>query len=156
MTITEKTAYLKGLLDAQGYRAEERVELEAQAVAMRIKELMAAIDRVLPDARVSLSCDLTKLHELTIRGVPREVLAMLEANEKAEKGEYCMVLDLRMVPREEEKAVNTASPEAQILECMLNGMELREAREKLMENGVKKNIAYAAAIRVKNWLEGEE
>ena len=30
------------LLDAQGYRAEERVELEAQAVAMRIKELMAS------------------------------------------------------------------------------------------------------------------
>ena len=122
----------------------------------RIKELMGAIVRVLPDARVSLSCDLTKLHELTVRGTPGEVLANLESNAKAEKGEYCMVLDLRGVPREEPREVNTASPEAQILECMMNGMDLREAREKLMEQGVKKNVAYAAAIKVKNWLEGDE
>lgn len=122
----------------------------------RIKELMAAVCRVLPDAMVSLSCDLTKLHELTIRGTPHEILANLEANEKAEKGEYCMVMDLRNVPVEAPKEASAASPEAQILECMLGGMELRQAREKLMEQGVKKNIAYAAAIRVKNWLEGDE
>lgn len=122
----------------------------------RIKELVGAVCRVLPDALLSLSCDLTKLHELTIRGTPESILARLEANAKAEKGEYCMVMDLRNVPREEAKEVSSASPEAQILECMLGGMELRQAREKLMENGVKKNVAYAAAIKVKNWLEGEE
>lgn len=122
----------------------------------RIKDLVAAVCRVLPEAKLSLSCDLTKLHELTIRGTPEAILSALEANEKSEKGEYCMVMDLRQVPREAEKPVNAASPEAQILECMLGGMELREAREMLMHQGVKKNVAYAAAIKVKNWLEGDE
>lgn len=45
----------------------------------------------------SVSCDLTKLHELTLRGSAAEVLAGAAANPKTEKGEYCLVLDFHGV-----------------------------------------------------------
>ena len=44
----------------------------------RILDLMEEIALTLPDARVSVSCDLTKLHEKTLRGTPEEVLRALQ------------------------------------------------------------------------------
>lgn len=41
---------------------------------------------------------------------PQEVLDSLLANEKAEKGEYCLVLDLHDVHLEEEKAPRRREP----------------------------------------------
>ena len=121
----------------------------------RIKDLIAAVKRVLPEAKLSLSCDLTKLHELTLRGTPSEVCRMLEENEKSEKGEYCLVMDLRSCPKETEKPTVSASVEGQLLEMLFEGMDLRDAREKLVRQGLRKNVVYAAAVRVKNWLENE-
>lgn len=69
----------------------------------RVVELVETIAEVLPEARISASCDLTKLHEKTIRGTAAQVLAMLKDNPKADKGEYCLVLDLHQVNLPEEK-----------------------------------------------------
>ena len=41
----------------------------------RVTELAEAICEELPEAELSVSCDLTKLHEKTLRGSPEEVLA---------------------------------------------------------------------------------
>ncbi|MCR4886785.1 MAG: 16S rRNA (cytidine(1402)-2'-O)-methyltransferase, partial [Clostridiales bacterium] len=41
----------------------------------RIKALVSAIRDALPGAVLSVSCDLTKLHELTLRGTPEAILA---------------------------------------------------------------------------------
>ncbi|MBQ8137119.1 MAG: 16S rRNA (cytidine(1402)-2'-O)-methyltransferase [Clostridia bacterium] len=122
----------------------------------RVKELMAAVVRVLPEARVSLSCDLTKLHELTLRGTPAEVLEALEKNDKSEKGEYCMVLDLRLCKAESEAPKTEASLEGQLLEMCFQGLALREAKESLIAKGYRKNAVYAAAVSVKAFLEGWE
>ncbi len=120
----------------------------------RVKELVQAITSTLPGARISASCDLTKLHELTIRGSAEEVLAMLEGNEKSDKGEYCLVLDLRAVTLPEEKTVNTdISVEARLFEKMLNGMEMRDAMRELQDEGEKKNRVYAASLKLKAFFE---
>lgn len=89
----------------------------AHESAARVIDLVSVICETLPGCRISASCDLTKLHEKTIRGTAEEVLAMLRANEKAEKGEYCLVLDLHDVHVEARKAAYDTSLEARILNC---------------------------------------
>ena len=119
----------------------------------RIKTLVAAIADTLPGAELSVSCDLTKLHELTLRGKPEDILMALEANEKSEKGEYCVVADLRNVTLPEKKPIVQASLEARIFDLVLNGVSLRDAVEALVEQGEKKNAVKAASLRVKDWIE---
>lgn len=119
----------------------------------RVKALVAAIGETLPGARLSVSCDLTKLHELTIRGTAAEILSALEQNEKSEKGEYCLVCDLRDVSLPAEKPAVQASLEAQLFEGLLDGLSMRDAMKELVEKGEKKNAVYAASLRIKEFLE---
>lgn len=119
----------------------------------RVKALVAAIADTLPGARLSVSCDLTKLHELTLRGAPEEILARLEENEKSEKGEYCVVADLRQVKLPEEAPVAQTSLEARLFEGLLRGESLRDAMQALVSAGEKKNAVYAASLRVKALLD---
>ena len=101
-------------------------------------------------------CDLTKLHEKTIYGTPEEVLKVLKTNEKTEKGEYCVVLDLHAVPKpKEEKQGFLLSAEAKLIEAMKQGKSLREAQETLIASGEKKNIVKQAAITLKKLMSSE-
>ena len=119
----------------------------------RVIDLVEEIARTLPGCRVSASCDLTKLYEKTIRGDAQDVLAMLRANEKAEKGEYCLVLDMSGVAPEKQEPVSQASLEAQLFEELLCGSDLRAAGERLMERGAKRNEVYRARTNVQRFLE---
>ena len=119
----------------------------------RVIDLVRAICDTLPGCRISASCDLTKLYEKTIRGTAQEVLELLEANEKAEKGEYCLVLDLHGVHLPEREAASSASLEAQLFEELLCGCDLREAGERLMERGAKRNDVYRARTNVQRFLQ---
>ena len=122
----------------------------------RVTDLVAAIAETLPGALLSVSCDLTKLHEKTLRGPAEDVLAMLRANPNAEKGEYCLVMDLRGVKLPEEpQPMAENSPEARLTELMLaRGVSLREAQQLLCEAGEKKNVVKKAALRLKaRWEE---
>ena len=119
----------------------------------RVKALVKAMGDALPGARLSVSCDLTKLHELTLRGTPEAVLAALESNEKSEKGEYCLVADLRGVQLPREQPAVQASLEARLVDLLLAGKPLREAMAALTEQGEKKNAVYAASLRVKSLME---
>lgn len=123
----------------------------------RVVELVEHIHAVLPQTRISASCDLTKLHEKTIRGAAGEVLALLKANPKTEKGEYCLVLDFHEVqlPQEQVPAAEI-SLEAQLTDLLLAGMDLREAQAALTDRGNKKNAVKAAALRLKKLFDGEE
>ena len=119
----------------------------------RVIELTRVIAETLPGCMISASCDLTKLYEKTIRGTADEVLAMLRANAKAEKGEYCLVLDMADVRLEAEEAVSSASLEAQLFEELLCGSDLRQAAELLMERGMKRNDVYKAKTNVQRFLD---
>lgn len=118
----------------------------------RVIDLVGVICETLPGCRISASCDLTKLHEKTIRGTAEEVLAMLRANEKAEKGEYCLVLDLHDV-HVEEKVASDTSLEARIFELLMAGRDMREAGDELVRQGEKRNDVYRARTAVQKFLE---
>lgn len=116
----------------------------------RITALTEAVLETLPEARMTVCCDLTKLHETILRGTPGEVLQALRANEKTEKGEYCVVLDLHDVPQPAKE--NTAGewpPEALLIDRMKQGMSLREAQEALIAEGARKNAVKQAALTLK-------
>lgn len=122
----------------------------------RVVELVEQIVLTLPRTRISASCDLTKLHEKTIRGTAEDVLTALKANPKAEKGEYCLVLDFHDVRLPEEKPQADVSLEARLVDSMLRGLSLREAQEELTAQGNKKNAVKAAALRLKRLFTEEE
>lgn len=123
----------------------------------RVIELMETVAETLPGTMASVSCDLTKLHELTLRGSAAEVLAALRANPKTEKGEYCLVLDFHGVELPSAPApAAEVSLEARLVEAMLQGNELRQAQAVLVEAGEKKNAVKAAVLRLKKLLQGEE
>ena len=120
----------------------------------RIIELTEAVALTLPGAGMTVCCDLTKLHEKTLRGKPEEVLGELKANEKTEKGEYCVVLDLHDVPDPGENSEAAEMPaEARLIEEMKQGRTLREAQEKLISQGLKKNAVKQAALTLKKLFE---
>ena len=120
----------------------------------RIIDLTEAVAEILPQAHMTVCCDLTKIHEKTISGWPDTVLAALKTNEKTEKGEYCVVLDLQDVPAAESaQEENAVSMEARLTEIMKQqGKTLREAQEALLEAGEKKNAVKQAAIQLKKWF----
>ena len=98
-----------GFLPRQGREREEafaRLAACPTALAVlyesphRVKRLVADLQEALQDPMLSLSCDLTKLHEKTLRGRAGEVLAALEANPNAEKGEYVCRSEERRVGKE--------------------------------------------------------
>ena len=122
----------------------------------RVIELVETVAETLPQVKLSLSCDLTKLHEKTIRGTAHEVLAMLKDDPKAQKGEYCMVMDLHEVMLPEEKPASAEiSMEARLTDLLLEGLSLRDAQSELVLQGEKKNAVKAAALRIKRLMDGD-
>ena len=116
----------------------------------RIIDLTKAICEVIPRAQMAVCCDLTKLHEKTIYGTPDETLRMLKENEKTEKGEYCVVIDLHGAePEAEAEPAAAGSVEARLAEEISRGRTLREAQEALIGRGEKKNAVKQAALHLK-------
>ncbi len=118
----------------------------------RVTELIETVEQEIPEARLAVCCDLTKVYEKTLYGSPAEVLAALKANPKAERGEYCIVMDLSGAERaaETETVPTDISPESLLVEEMKTGKTLREAQDALTERGYKKNAVKQAAITLKN------
>ena len=119
---------------------------------MRIKKLMEAVIEALGDVAVSLSCDITKLHELTLRGSASQVLQALNSNDKAEKGEYVLVLDLFGLEGVKEAAREELALEARLLHWLLSGDDIRSACARLTLAGERKNAVYAASLKLKDMM----
>jgi 16S rRNA (cytidine1402-2'-O)-methyltransferase len=122
----------------------------------RILKTAAFLAEKIPEASICLCNDLTKTHERFYRGTPKEVLAELEANPNAEKGEFTLILE--MPPKkEEESAPAPSSPHAALIDEMIAGAEtLRDAIEAVLakeNNPFKKNDLKEAAIRIKELFE---
>lgn len=145
----EKKA-LRGYLTALAGRQEAVILYESPR---RAAALLQAVLDALGDVPVSLSCDLTKLHEKTLRGLASAVLADFLANDKAEKGEYVLVLDLRGTARQQEAAAPAAGLEARLLDLCLGGQGLQDAMAALVQQGERKNAVYAASLTLKGLLK---
>lgn len=121
----------------------------------RVTELVETITEELPGCRISASCDLTKMHEKTLRGPAEEILRMLRENPKTEKGEYCLVLDLHGTEKPAEEAPPAEiTLEARLIEEVFSGgMSLRDAQNELVLKGEKKNAVKQAALNLKKLFE---
>ena len=146
----EKKALREALLDA-AHRLKAVVVHESP---YRVLDLMRAVVETIPETQVSVSCDLTKLHELTLRGGCADVLRQMEANEKTEKGEYCIVLDFRQVSQTAEAPAVQISLEARLVDLMAaQGLSLRDAAQALTDAGEKKNAVKAASLHLKKLFQ---
>jgi len=120
----------------------------------RVRALLEAAEETLPGARVCVCCDLTKRYESALRGEAGQVLSALRANPSAEKGEYCVVLDLHGVaPAPANPPSPPVSLEARLLEGMLSGLTLGESEAALRSAGSRRNALYKASMRVRDFLD---
>ena len=120
----------------------------------RIVDLTERIDEVWPECRVLVCSDLTKHYERLYRGAPGEVAAALRANPGAEKGEYCLVVDLMgMKEAAPEAAAPAVSARVFLLERILEGDDPGEAAEAAKEAGYPRNEVYRARLEVSQLFE---
>jgi len=120
---------------------------------LRITKTMAWLAESHPNADICLCNDISKKFEKIYRGTPAEVLAQLQDNPNAQKGEYTCVVCLNA----EAETVETAeiSLEAQLVDIIINhDCNLKDAAKILHEklsatSKSNKKAIYAATLRLK-------
>ena len=117
----------------------------------RIADTVEVVAEVLPQCKVCVCNDLTKLYERVYRGSPAEVLAELKANPNATKGEYVLII---YRDKTEEPVGERLSLEAMLVDCMVkNGVSAKEAVSLLATaKAAPKRELYDAAVRLKEIL----
>ena len=118
----------------------------------RIVELVDAIAGKWPECMLCVCSDLTKRYERIYRGAAGAVLDQLRANASVEKGEYCLAVDISMLPPVE-APVQRPGVTAWILERVLEGEELREAAATALEAGYPRNEVYRAKLKIGEMFE---
>ena len=121
----------------------------------RVVELVEAIAALWPECMLCVCSDLTKRYERIYRGAAPEVLALLRANPSVEKGEYCMAVDISMLPPVQEAAPR-ADAASFMLCALLEGGDLRSAARAAQDAGYARNEVYRAKLRISELLEGAE
>lgn len=119
----------------------------------RIVDLVKALAEKWPECLLCVCSDLTKKFERLYRGAAPEVLAQLQANPGVEKGEYCLAVDLSMLPPPEAPAERPDAA-AFMLARMLDGADVRQAAQAASEAGYPRNEVYRAKLRIAERFEG--
>jgi len=120
----------------------------------RIVDLVEQICQDWPGCSLLVCSDLTKRYEKMYRGSAEEVLAMLRANANVEKGEYCLVFDVSMLPAPEAPA-QRADATVLMLAAILEGNEISEAAQKALDAGCPRNEVYRAKLKIQDMFEEE-
>jgi len=128
-----------------GFR--ENIALVFYESPKRILKTAALLAFHYPEMKICLCNDMTKLFERTYRGTAIQVLAELEDNPKAEKGEYTGVAYVEFTP--ELKA--PLSLEAMLVDTMIRQqISLKEAISVVaQDSGLPKKEVYRAALGLK-------
>ena len=118
----------------------------------RIVDLVEQLAQKWPECLLCVCSDLTKHYERIYRGPSPEVLQQLKANPSVEKGEYCLAVDISMLPPLEVKApkVDVA---AYMLSLILDGAEISEAADAALNGGYPRNEVYRAKVKIKDMFE---
>ena len=119
----------------------------------RVVDLVSQIAEIWPQCMLCVCSDLTKRYEKMYRGTAPEVLAQLSANPNVDKGEYCMAVDISMLPPMEEKEAPQIDATLFILSRILEGDDLREAADAAKEAGYPRNDIYKAKLKVGEMFE---
>ena len=116
----------------------------------RIKDTLAELQQYLGDRRISVSRELTKKFEETLRGNISEVHAILQQRDI--KGEFVIVIegiDIKDLIDNEAKKWHNITIEQHILMYMEQGMDKKEAIKKVAEDrNLPKKEVYAIACNI--------
>lgn len=118
----------------------------------RVLDLVGQIAKKWPECRLCVCSDLTKRFERIYRGLAPAVLSELQDNPNVEKGEYCLAVDISMLPKVETPAQRPAAI-VFMLECLLDGETLSEAAESAMLAGYARNEIYRAKVKIDDMFE---
>jgi len=118
----------------------------------RVVELVAAIADKWPTCMLCVCSDLTKRFERIYRAPAPGVLEQLRANPGVEKGEYCLVADISMLPAARIQA-ERLPVEAWMLSKLLDGADLAQAAREAQEAGYARNEVYRAKLRIADMFE---
>ena len=113
----------------------------------RVEELVRAIAEDWPEAQVCVCSDLTKKFERLYRGAVGAVAEAIAANPNADKGEYCMAVDLSQLPEAEEAPQPAVTAELYMLSRLLDGAEWEEAFAEAREK-YPRNEVYRAKLKI--------
>ncbi|MCL2587921.1 MAG: 16S rRNA (cytidine(1402)-2'-O)-methyltransferase [Oscillospiraceae bacterium] len=117
----------------------------------RIKKSIQIFALETPHAELCLCNDLTKMFERIYRGTPEDILAELQNNPSAEKGEYTLVANLGK--RSESAGSSRQTPEAMLVDYLaINGGSMKEAINALAEmhrGTITKKDFYAASLNLR-------
>jgi 16S rRNA (cytidine1402-2'-O)-methyltransferase len=119
----------------------------------RVVDLVEQLADVWPECMLCVCSDLTKRYERMYRGSAPAVLAELSANPNVDKGEYCMAVDISMLPPAEEKPALTVTAELFLLSRILEGDDFDEAVDAAKEAGYPRNELYKAKLKVGELFE---
>ena len=118
----------------------------------RIVDLTEVLAEKWPECLLCVCSDLTKRYERIYRGAAPEALSQLRANPSVEKGEYCLAVDISMLPPME-APVARIDVAAFMLARILDGADLRNAADAALENGYARNEVYRAKLRIADMFE---
>lgn len=119
----------------------------------RVVELVEQIAQLWPECMLCVCSDLTKRYERMYRGTAPAVLAELSENPNVDKGEYCIAVDISMLPPAEEKAAPQITAELFLLSRILEGDDFDEAVDAAKEAGYPRNELYKAKLKVGELFE---
>ncbi len=110
--------------------------------------------------RVCVFNDITKLHERVYFGTSEAVIEELTQNPRVSYGEYTLVINKTKDKdeenegkEEEEKESDQARTlEGLLVDCLVRGLDMKSSIEAVTAMGSKKNLVYAASLRLKKML----
>lgn len=119
----------------------------------RVVDLVAQLAELWPECMLCVCSDLTKRFERIYRGPALEVLAQLQANPSVDKGEYCMAVDISMLPPAESPETPKLDAATFMLSRILEGDDLDEAVSAAKDAGYPRNELYRAKLKVSELFE---
>ena len=119
----------------------------------RVVDLAAQLAELWPECMLCVCSDLTKRFERIYRGPAPEVLAQLQANPSVDKGEYCMAVDISMLPPAESPETPKLDAATFMLSRILKGDDLDEAASAAKDAGYPRNELYRAKLKVSELFE---
>ena len=107
----------------------------------------------IPNLKISVSKELTKLHEKNFYGDINKVLKELKNDDKTTSGEYTFIIEKEETKEDKEQSV---SVESQLIDLIIkNNITIKDAIDKL--NKENKNLSkkeiYNASLNLKNILK---
>ena len=121
----------------------------------RIIKTIEFLAKELPDLKISVSKELTKLHEKNFYGNITEVLKEIKQDDKTSIGEYTFIIEKEEKIKKQEQNI---SIEAQLIDLIIkNNITIKEAVDLL--NKENKNLSkkeiYNASLNLKNILKSQ-